>query len=404
MFKLLSVPVALFCLLSFASLPAAAYVAIVPTEFGEPPMIGTHIGPTLFTPRAIVVHHSGDDGATAENAAWRWAGYRRFHMETVHPGIYPEWYGYYVAQEGYPDGLSWPDQYGTNDIDYHGGIAPGGAYFAGRDLRTVGWGAGGNLPGMPEINTYALHLCFMGNFNNHVPDAEQYKTGVVKAAEWMIQFKIPFDQLWYHWEIRYLDGQGRGTDCPGYSFPETQFREDVRMAVAGFYDLAYNDWEWSAVQKLTSTKVITGFGNKYLYPDAMLTRAEAVNLLWKLSNTPSGFTSFPGFTDVSDSWAYDAILWAKLNGIVKGYPDSTFRPNAPLARAELCAMIYRWKSKELFLAISNFPDVPITHWAATYIGACRAAQFVNGYEDGTFRPNNAITRAETFALIARVVK
>ena len=218
MFKLISVLVALFYLLSFAALPASAFVPIVPIEYGEPPMIGPHAGPIFFTPKAIVIHHSGDLNVTAENAVWQWAGYKRFHMETVHPGIYPGWTGIYIAQEGYPDGLSWPNQYGTNDIDYHGGIAPGGAYFPGRDLRTVGWGAGGNLPGMPEINTYALHLCFMGNFNNHAPDEEQYKTGVAKVAEWMIQSNIPFDQLYYHYEIRYLNGEVGTRIAPAIPF------------------------------------------------------------------------------------------------------------------------------------------------------------------------------------------
>jgi hypothetical protein len=402
MSKFLGVLVALFCLLSFASLPASAYVAIVPIEYSGPPMIGPHAGPVFFTPRAIVVHHSGDANVTAANATWQWAGYRRFHMETVHPGVYPEWTGIYIAQEGYPDGLSWPNQYGTNDIDYHGGVAPGGAYFPGRDLRTVGWGAGGNLPGMPEINTYALHLCFMGNFNDHAPDAEQYKTGVAKAAEWMIQFNILFDQLYYHYEIRYLNGEGRGTDCPGYSFPEAQFREDVRLAVAGFYDLSYNDWEWTAVQQLTSARIVTGFANHYLYPDAMLTRAEAVNLLWKLSGSPTGSAAIPGLTDISDSWAFEAIRWAKLNGIVNGYPDSTFRPNAPLSRAEMCTIISRWKS--LPLIISDFPDVSLNYWASEEIGACQTKGYVNGYEDGKFRPDNGITRAEAFSLIARAIK
>ena len=401
MSKIISALLALIYLLSFASLPASAYVAIVPVEYSEPPMIGTHAGPTFFTPRAIVIHHSGDVSVTAENAPWQWAGYRRFHMETVHPGIYPEWTGYYIAQEGYPDGLSWPDQYGVNDIDYHGGVAPGGAYFAGRDLRTVGWGAGGNLPGMPEINTYALHLCVMGNFNNHAPDPEQYKTSVSKAAEWMIQFNIPFDQLYYHYEIRQLNGEGRGTDCPGYSFPEAQFREDVRMAVAGFYDLSYSDWEYHAVKKLVNAGIVTGFANKYLYPDAMLTRAEAVNLLWKLSGSPIKSAN-PGLTDVADSWAFEAIRWAKLNGIVNGYPDSTFRPNASLTRAEMCALISRWKS--LPLVISDFPDVSLNYWASEEIGACRTKGFVTGYPDGKFRPDNGITRAESFVLIARVIK
>ena len=88
-------------------------------------------------------------------------------------------------------------------------------------------------------------------------------------------------------------------------------------------------------------------------------------------------------------------------GIVGGYPDGSFQPNAPITRAEFAAIAVR------FDQIEATDDTPFTdianHWAWQDIARAASEGWVAGYEDGTFRPDNSITRAETMAIINRVL-
>ena len=363
-------------------------------EYGEPVLYGPAAGPYLFTPHAIVIHHSADSGATAENEALRWEGYRRYHKETVHPGIYPEWTGIYIAQEGYPDGLSWPNQRDYNDIDYHYGVGISGTIYQGRDPRTVGWHAGGALPGMPEINTYSLGVCFIGDFTYNPPNNSQYWAGVKLVADLCIQYKISFTEIYGHKEIRW------STACPGNAFPLSQFKEDVRMQIAGFYDFDYSHWAWADVRKLTSSGLVKGYGDKTLKPENPITRAEFIYTLWNLAGSPS--TSGGGFVDSWAHWANKAISWASTNGYVKGYDDGYFRPDQSITRAEIATVLFRYLQPLPVLA-NLFYDTN-GHWAQVYISSVAHQGIIQGYPDGTFRPDNTATRAEAFAMIARIKK
>jgi len=426
--KRIAVVAALIAVCFTMSIPISAVDApVFMTEKGlieSPPRIGTMSGPQYFAPNYIVIHNSASFPYDGFDNADMWAGYRRYHMQNVHPGVWWDentwawhqdsagnWYSY-PAQEGFPDGLTYPGQKGINDIDYTWGVPTSAGIdpnktaeeniLTGRDPRTVGWHAGGFVPYTEtDVNAVSWGVCFVGDFDLRAPDDKQYQLGVQWVSQLMLDNQIPFDHLFPHYWIREWQYGYRLTSCPGQYFPWQRFFNDVRLNVGGFWDLSYSDWEWAAVQKLSATRIVTGFQNQYLYPDAMLTRAEFCNLIWKSVGSPTGFTTLPGFTDVSDSWAYDAILWCKLSGIIRGYSNSSFRPNMPLTRAELCAMIYRWKL--LLPAIAEFSDVPITHWAVGEIGACQVKGYIKGYEDGTFKPDNFIKRAEAFQAFANVI-
>jgi len=362
-------------------------------EYGEPVMYGPAAGPYLFTPHAIVIHHSADNGATAENEALRWEGYRRYHKETVHPGIYPEWTGIYIAQEGYPDGLSWPNQRDYNDIDYHYGVGISGTIYQGRDPRTVGWHAGGSLPGMPEINTYSLGVCFIGDFTYNPPNNSQYWAGVKLVADLCIQYKISFTEIYGHKEIRW------STACPGNAFPLSQFKEDVRMQIAGFYDVSYSDWFWPYIQAATSKGILKGYEDKTFKPESPITRAEFVTVLYRLANGKPEPTTL--FWDTYGHWAINAISWAKANNIVFGYQDGSFRPDEPLTRAEAAAILARYLNLEPFPNY-YYTDIPAGYWASDQIGACLKAAILVGYSDWTFKPENLFTRTQMAITLTRV--
>lgn len=111
------------------------------------------------------------------------------------------------------------------------------------------------------------------------------------------------------------------------------------------------------------------------------------------------------FKDVPEGyWAKNPIENTGTIGLVEGYPDQTFQPKQSLTRAELTTLLVRAKGLTLSDAPARqvFPDVPADHWAAKYIEVAKAAGLVKGYEeDGTFRPDNRITKAEGVAVLVR---
>ncbi|WP_337104104.1 S-layer homology domain-containing protein [Paenibacillus sp. YIM B09110] len=109
------------------------------------------------------------------------------------------------------------------------------------------------------------------------------------------------------------------------------------------------------------------------------------------------------FSDVNQHWSKENIdLFVKL-GFVTGYEDDTFRPNAPITRAEFAAMIVRVFNLDALSSPQSFTDVKEGYWASQAIEALAANGIIVGYADGTFRPGEEISRAEIIAIISRIV-
>ena len=89
-------------------------------------------------------------------------------------------------------------------------------------------------------------------------------------------------------------------------------------------------------------------------------------------------------------------------GIVMGFDDGSFRPDAPVTRAQFAAIASRFE--KLTEGSKSFIDVPSTHWAATYINFAATRGWVTGYSDGTFKPENPISRAEVAAVTCRLLE
>ena len=108
------------------------------------------------------------------------------------------------------------------------------------------------------------------------------------------------------------------------------------------------------------------------------------------------------FTDGSnDAWYCSAVSTLSAMGIISGYPDATFRPNASITRAEFAAIATRFDVNG-DKTPASFNDIA-GHWAKDEIAVAANNGWVNGYEDGSFRPQNKITRAETMSLVNRVL-
>ena len=150
---------------------------------------------------------------------------------------------------------------------------------------------------------------------------------------------------------------------------------------------------------------IVGYGNGEVRPQNSITRAEVAAIFFRLLEDDvrdANYTRQNKFTDVSnDAWYCSAVSSLSAMGIISGYPDATFRPNASITRAEFAAIATRFDVNG-DKTPASFNDIA-DHWAKDEIAVAANNGWVNGYEDGSFRPQNKITRAETMSLVNRVL-
>lgn len=149
---------------------------------------------------------------------------------------------------------------------------------------------------------------------------------------------------------------------------------------------------------------IIGYPDGTVQPNGQITRAEATTIFFRLLTEESrsaNLTKTNGYTDVaSDAWYNTAVSAMTKAGIVDGYPDGTFRPDAPITRAEMAKIISLFA--KLDKSESRFSDIA-GHWAEAYIKLAAGNGWIAGYPDGTFGPQRNITRAETATMINRVL-
>lgn len=146
---------------------------------------------------------------------------------------------------------------------------------------------------------------------------------------------------------------------------------------------------------------IKGYGDNTFGPNRTITRAEVAMIFARLSINQS-VSGAPQFKDVkAGDWYKTAVDIVARQGVVKGYEDGTFRPNQPITRREFAAIAARYAGN--IDTWRTFRDVPSTDWAYTLINRVGGAGWITGYEDNTFRPNNNITRAEVVAIVNRML-
>lgn len=155
----------------------------------------------------------------------------------------------------------------------------------------------------------------------------------------------------------------------------------------------------------THSAYVTGYDDKTIKPDNNITRAEAAALISRISSGFSADKSYDvsKFSDVDGgAWFAKNVGYAAENSIVSGYEDGSFRPGNTITREEFAAMICRFMKYDTS-ASEVFSDVPPEHWAAPYIAAMKANGIISGYEDGSFGLGRNITRAEAIAIINRAL-
>ena len=174
-----------------------------------------------------------------------------------------------------------------------------------------------------------------------------------------------------------------------------------------FTDVPADAWYYDELYYAWYNGLINGTSSTEFTPAAATTRAQAVTVLYRMAGSPnvSGLTE--PFTDVPDDyWARDAIIWAYENAIISGYTATTFGPNDGLTRGQFVTIMHRYAGTPAASGdLGVFSDS--SEIAGSYRNAVRwatANDIVNGYNDGTFRPNAVITRAQLAAILARFDK
>ena len=153
------------------------------------------------------------------------------------------------------------------------------------------------------------------------------------------------------------------------------------------------------------TAFLVGYAEGTFGPERDMTRAEVTTMFARLltEQIEADKTYSSTFNDVAKGcWAANYIGYMQQFGIVTGYTDGSFRPNAPVTRAEFAAIASRFE--KLTQGSKSFTDVPDTHWAVKYINFAATRGWVTGYADGTFKPEHSITRAEVAAVTCRLLE
>ena len=150
---------------------------------------------------------------------------------------------------------------------------------------------------------------------------------------------------------------------------------------------------------------IVGYGNGEVRPQNNITRAEVATIFFRLLTDDvrdENLTKTNRYSDVAaTSWYNTAVSTLSSMGIITGYPDGTFRPNAAITRAEFAAIAARFDNDGDKTA-AKFSDIA-NHWAKDEISIAYNNDWITGYPDGTFGPQRDITRAETMTLVNRVL-
>lgn len=192
-------------------------------------------------------------------------------------------------------------------------------------------------------------------------------------------------------------GEGEtGAEAPEEGMPQEEASPEAPLAPEGERPLVAA----GPVLRQEHVKYMGGFPDGSFQPDTKLTRAQAAQMIYRLLAQPESGMGACDYTDVaSGAWYAQPVRALCALGVFDN--AARFRPESVVTRAEFVKILYQ--VKPLAEGTAAFPDVPDSHWAASYIGAAASAGWIGGYPDGTFRPSDGLTRAEACTLVNRML-
>ena len=168
-----------------------------------------------------------------------------------------------------------------------------------------------------------------------------------------------------------------------------------------FIDVAPNAWYKDAVQYAYAGGLMTGVSADAFAPEQTTTRAMIVSILARLEGVTSAQAA--GFADVNDEWYATAVNWAANVGVVNGYEDNTFRPNQPITREQLAAILmnysaYKGQDVSARADLDNYTDQP-SAWATETMSWAVAEGLISGVTADQLQPQGNATRAQVAAIL-----
>ena len=177
-------------------------------------------------------------------------------------------------------------------------------------------------------------------------------------------------------------------------------------AALPFTDVNDDDWFYDVVRYVYEQGLMTGTSDTEFSPDLTTTRGMIVSILNRLEDGPTAEAA--GFTDVAaGDWYADAVNWAASEGIVAGYEDQTFRPNDPITREQLAAMLMNyaaWKGEDVSARadLSSYNDAAsVSSWAVETVQWAVAEGLISGMPGNLLEPQRSATRAQVAAILER---
>ena len=170
-----------------------------------------------------------------------------------------------------------------------------------------------------------------------------------------------------------------------------------------FIDVAPNSWYKDAVQYAYDNGLMTGTSATEFAPEATTTRAMIVSILARLEGVERAEAA--GFADVNDEWYATAVNWAANVGVVNGYEDNTFRPNQPITREQLAAILmnyanYKGQDVSNRADLTSYTDQP-SAWANEAMQWAVAEGLISGVTNDELQPQGNATRAQVAAILQR---
>ena len=173
-----------------------------------------------------------------------------------------------------------------------------------------------------------------------------------------------------------------------------------------FVDVDENEWFYDVVLYAYENGLMTGVSATEFAPNQTTTRGMIVSMLARLEGVTSAEDA--GFADVAaNDWYATAVNWAASEGIVNGFEDDTFRPNAPITREQMAAILYNYADYKGYdvsarADLSDYADAAsISSWAEDVLAWANAEGLINGMTATTIDPQGATTRAQTAAMFER---
>lgn len=183
---------------------------------------------------------------------------------------------------------------------------------------------------------------------------------------------------------------------------------EIKVSPEAFTDVPINAWFYEAVNYATENSLMNGIGGNKFSPDANMTRAMLVTVLWRYEGKPKEGAN--GFTDVKNGvWYTDAVAWAAKNNIVYGTSPTTFDPEGNITREQIAAILYRYANQKGLdtgkrASLNAFPDADrVGSYAKEAMEWCVAEGIING-SDGKLAPLNNATRAQVATMLMRYIE